>query len=107
MEELGPDQPVHYISFTLDPEDTSFGGAVTAADGTYTVRGMDVLRTPDERFANLPVKETMEILPDEVRANPDLYERIGIAEETFPAMVLMRALGLGGSCSQMICLMPA
>ena len=29
-----------------------------------------------------PVKETVEILPDQVRANPDLYERIGIAEET-------------------------
>lgn len=40
-----------------------------------------------ERFADLPVNETVEILPDEVRANPELYERIGIAEETFEVRI--------------------
>ncbi|MDQ8194152.1 hypothetical protein QEH59_06935 [Coraliomargarita sp. SDUM461004] len=40
-----------------------------------------------ERFADLPVKETIEILPDEVRANPELDERIGITEETFEVRI--------------------
>ncbi len=35
-----------------------------------------------ERFEKLPVKETIEIIPDEVKADPDLYERIG-EERTF------------------------
>jgi len=35
---------------------------------------------PEETFKNLPVKETIEIIPPEVLADPDLYERIG--EET-------------------------
>ena len=50
---------------------------------TYERRKSSKRELPAERFAKLPVKETVEILPDEVRANPDLYERIGIAEETF------------------------
>ena len=35
-----------------------------------------------EHFKNFPVAETQEILPDEVKADPDAYERIG-EEETF------------------------
>ena len=35
---------------------------------------------PAERFKDLPVHETIEIIPDEVRKNPELYQRIG--EET-------------------------
>ena len=38
--------------------------------------------TPAEAFAHLPVAETREIVPEAVRADPDLYERIG-EEETF------------------------
>ena len=54
---------------------------------TYERRKSSKRELPAERFANLPVKETVEILPDEVRANPDLYERIGIAEETFEVRI--------------------
>ncbi|MDQ8196432.1 transposase, partial [Coraliomargarita sp. SDUM461004] len=43
--------------------------------------------TPAEHFADLPVLETVEILPEEVKANPELYERIGIAEETFEVRI--------------------
>ena len=39
-----------------------------------------------ERFADLPVNETIELLPAEVQARPDLYERIG-AEETFEVRI--------------------
>ncbi|MBC2601248.1 IS66 family transposase [Puniceicoccus vermicola] len=35
-----------------------------------------------ERFEKVPVAETVEIVPEEVKADPDLYEQIG-AEETF------------------------
>lgn len=35
-----------------------------------------------ERFENLPVKETVEILPEEVKAAPDQFEKIG-EEKTF------------------------
>ncbi|MBI3886175.1 MAG: hypothetical protein HY302_10660 [Opitutae bacterium] len=37
---------------------------------------------PAESFAHLPVKETVEIIPEPVRADPSVYERIG-AERTF------------------------
>jgi transposase len=37
---------------------------------------------PAESFAHLPVKETVEIIPEPVRADPGLYERIG-EERTF------------------------
>ncbi len=37
---------------------------------------------PAENFAALPVRETIEIIPDAVKADPELYERIG-QEETF------------------------
>lgn len=37
---------------------------------------------PAESFAHLPVKETIELIPESVRADPSLYERIG-EERTF------------------------
>ena len=37
---------------------------------------------PAESFAHLPVKETVEIIPEPVRADPGLYEKIG-EERTF------------------------
>lgn len=37
----------------------------------------------EDRYEHLPVKESTEIIPDEVRANPDAYERTGAAEVTF------------------------
>jgi transposase len=37
---------------------------------------------PADSFAHLPVKETIEIVPEPVRADPSLYERIG-EERTF------------------------
>jgi transposase len=37
---------------------------------------------PAESFAHLPVKETVEIIPEPVRADPSVYERIG-EERTF------------------------
>ncbi len=37
---------------------------------------------PAETFAHLPVHETVEILPEEVKAEPEAYERIG-EEKTF------------------------
>ena len=37
---------------------------------------------PEENFAHLPVKETVEIVPEAVRAEPSLYEKIG-EERTF------------------------
>lgn len=42
---------------------------------------------PAEAFAHLPVKETIEIVPEPVRADPDLYERIG-EERTFEVDVV-------------------
>ena len=38
--------------------------------------------TPEEHFASLPVTETIELIPDEVKAAPERYERIG-EERTF------------------------
>ena len=37
---------------------------------------------PAESFAHLPVKETVEIVPEAVRADPSLYEKLGV-ERTF------------------------
>ena len=37
---------------------------------------------PAESFAHLPVKETVELVPEAVQADPSLYERIG-EERTF------------------------
>ncbi len=42
---------------------------------------------PAETFAHLPVKETIELVPEPVRADPDLYERIG-EERTFEVDVV-------------------
>ena len=41
------------------------------------------LRPRSERYAHLPVEETIELIPDEVLASPDDYEPIGSVEETF------------------------
>lgn len=38
--------------------------------------------TPAETFAHLPVNETIEIVPEAVQSDPELYEKIG-EEETF------------------------
>jgi transposase len=46
---------------------------------------------PAEVFKNLPVAETIEIVPDEVKAAPDLYERIG-EERTFEVDVVQPQL---------------
>jgi transposase len=43
--------------------------------------------TPAENFANLPVTERIEIVPPEVQAHPELYERIG-EERTFEVDIL-------------------
>jgi transposase len=42
---------------------------------------------PAETFAHLPVKETIEIIPEPVRADPSLYEKIG-EERTFEVDVV-------------------
>lgn len=42
---------------------------------------------PAQAFAHLPVKETVEIIPEPVRADPELYERIG-EERTFEVDVI-------------------
>ena len=39
-------------------------------------------KSATERFEKVPVTETVEIVPEEVKADPDLYEAIG-ADETF------------------------
>ena len=43
--------------------------------------------SPAETFAQVPVTETVEIVPDAVRRDPDLYERIG-EERTFELDVI-------------------
>jgi transposase len=43
--------------------------------------------TPAETFAHLPVTETVEIVPESVKQDPDLYERIG-EERTFEVDVV-------------------
>ncbi|MFZ9840058.1 MAG: IS66 family transposase [Opitutaceae bacterium] len=53
-------------------------------------------RTPEETFAHVPVTETVEIVPEAVRKDPELYERIG-EESTFeldlvPARLVKRRL---------------
>ena len=44
-------------------------------------------QAPAEHFKHLPVKETVELIPDEVKADPDLYERIG-EQETFEVDII-------------------
>jgi transposase len=43
-------------------------------------------QAPAEQFKDLPVSETVEIEPEEVKAEPQLYERIG-QEETFEVVI--------------------
>ena len=47
--------------------------------------------TPAETFINLPVVETVEIIPEAVKANPELYERIG-EERTFEVDIVQPKL---------------
>ena len=62
--------------------------AATSAPKTETITyerpvGKPAPRTPPaEAFAQLPVQETIEVIPAEVKAEPELYERIG-EERTF------------------------
>lgn len=44
-------------------------------------------RTPEEAFQHLPVHETVEIVPAEVKRDPEVYERIG-EERTFEVDLL-------------------
>jgi len=44
---------------------------------------------PTESFAHLPIKETVEIVPEPVRQEPELYERIG-EERTFEVDIVAR-----------------
>ena len=37
----------------------------------------------EDRFGHLPIEEEVELIPPEVQANPDAYERINSVEETF------------------------
>ena len=37
----------------------------------------------EDRFAHLPVEDVVELIPAEVQANPDAYERLNSVEETF------------------------
>jgi hypothetical protein len=41
------------------------------------------LPSQDERYEHLPVEQEIEIIPEQVQANPDAYERTGASEETF------------------------
>lgn len=66
---------------------------------TYNRRKAAKRKPYAEQFEKLPVMETVEILPDEVRANPELYERIGIAEETFEVRITPHRL-LGACAAQ-------
>jgi transposase len=49
---------------------------------SYERKGAIERPTPAETFANLPVIEVVEIIPEEVKRHPELYERIG-EERTF------------------------
>ncbi len=59
-------------------------------------RSREPRRTPAETFAHVPVTETVEIVPEVVQRDPELYERIG-EERTFeidlvPARLVKREL---------------
>jgi transposase len=56
---------------------------VEVPDEPVKRRGRKPLRPRSERYEHLPIKETIEIIPDEVLANPDDYELIDSVEETF------------------------
>lgn len=53
---------------------------------TYERRKASKREPAAERFSELPVNETIEILPPEVEANPDLYQRIS-TEVTFEVRI--------------------
>jgi len=59
-------------------------------------RSREPRRTPAETFAHVPVTETVELVPEVVQRDPELYERIG-EERTFeidlvPARLVKREL---------------
>ncbi|HVT28837.1 MAG TPA: IS66 family transposase [Lacipirellulaceae bacterium] len=60
--------------------------AVTKPTATITYERVSAAptkrRLPAESFVHLPVQETIEIVPEEVKKEPDLYEKIG-EERTF------------------------
>ena len=59
---------------------------------TYERKKSGAPRQPTgEVFEHLPVKETIEIIPPEVTADPDLYERIG-EETTFEVDIVQPQL---------------
>ena len=41
------------------------------------------LPSQNERYEHLPIEDEKEIVPEEVQANPDAYERTGASEDTF------------------------
>jgi hypothetical protein len=51
--------------------------------GAHEKKKRAELPSRQERYAHVPVKESVEIIPEEVQANPDAYERTDAAEETF------------------------
>jgi hypothetical protein len=51
--------------------------------GAHEKKKRAELHSRQERYAHVPVKESVEIIPEEVQANPDAYERTDAAEETF------------------------
>jgi len=62
---------------------------IGAPDRAFAIRDMTPsgLPLPAENFAHLPVVETIEIVPEAVQRDPDLYERIS-EERTFEVDVI-------------------
>jgi transposase len=58
---------------------------------SYERKAPQARPTPAEAFAHLPVLETIEVIPAEVRAAPELYERIG-EERTFEVDLIQARL---------------
>lgn len=61
----------------LEAVKASLQSATTRVSYERTAAKKPVRTLPAERFAHLPVEETVENVPTEVQANPELYERIG------------------------------
>src|SRR5882672_10751066 len=61
----------------------SYQRAATTTPGARTL--------PAESFAHLPVEQTVEIVPPEVKAEPEAYEKIG-EERTFEVEIAPRRL---------------
>ena len=55
----------------------------------------------EERFENLPVSEVIDIIPEEVKADPELYEEVGRwSGEFIPGRNRSSAFAQGGDRSQ-------